>query len=54
MLFAECPWEIIGADLYTNDGRDHLIVVDCFSNSWEIHHQPESKVNIGKSLRFFN
>ena len=40
---AERPWEKIGADLYTIDGKDYLIVVDYFSNFWEIDHLPDQR-----------
>ena len=42
---AERPWEKIGADLYTIDGKDYLIVVDYFSNFWEIDHLPDTKAS---------
>lgn len=35
---AECPWKKIGTDLHTIDGQDNFIVVDYFSNFWEIDH----------------
>ena len=37
---AERPWEKIGTDLYNIDGQDYLVVVDYFSNFWEIEHLP--------------
>ena len=40
---AERPWEKIGTDLYTIDGNDYLIVVDYFSNFWEIDHLIDTK-----------
>jgi len=40
---AERPWEKIGADLYIIDGKDYLIIVDYFSNFWEIDHLPDTK-----------
>lgn len=41
----ERPWEKIGTDLYTIDGQDYLIVVDYFSNFWEIDHLPNTKAS---------
>ena len=41
----ERPWEKIGADLYTIDGQDYLIVIDYFSNFWEIDHLPNIKAS---------
>ena len=42
---AERPWEKIGTDLYTIDGNDYLIVVDYFSNFWEIDHLIDTKAS---------
>lgn len=39
------PWEKVGKDLYTIDGHDHLIVVDCFSNFWEIDKLNDRKAS---------
>ena len=30
------PWEKVGADLFSLDGRDYLITVDYLSNFWEV------------------
>ena len=38
-------WEKIGTDLNTIDGQDYLIVVDYFSNFWEIDHLPNTKAS---------
>ena len=52
---AEPPWEKIGTDLYTINGQDYLIVVDYFSNFWEINHLPNTTAStvIGKLKRLF-
>ncbi|XP_031560474.1 uncharacterized protein K02A2.6-like, partial [Actinia tenebrosa] len=42
---AERPWEKIGADLFTIDGKDYLVMVDYFSNFWEIDHLPDTKAS---------
>ena len=42
---AERPWEKIGTDLYTIDGNDYLIVVDYFSNFWQIAHLTDKKAS---------
>ena len=39
---AERQWEKIGTDLYTINDQDYLIVVDYFSNFWEIDHLPNT------------
>ena len=31
------PWEKVSADLYTIPDKDYLILVDYFSNFWEIN-----------------
>ena len=42
---AERPWEKIGTDLYTIDGKEYLIIVDYFSNFWEIDNLPDTKAS---------
>ena len=42
---AERPWEKIGTDLYNIDGQDYLVVVDYFSNFWEIEHLPNTTMS---------
>ena len=37
------PWEKIGADIYTIFGKDYLIIVDYFSNFWEIDCLPDQR-----------
>lgn len=39
------PWEKFGIDLYTIDGQDYLIMVDYFSNFWDIDHLQDTKVS---------
>jgi len=39
------PWEKVGTNLYTLDGQEYLIVVDYFSNFWEIDHLHDTKVS---------
>lgn len=39
------PWEKVGTDLYTIDGQDYLIVVDYFSNFWEIDKRHDTKTS---------
>ena len=43
--FTERPWDKIGVDLYTIDSNDYLIVVDYFSNFWEIDHLTDTKAS---------
>ena len=45
---AERPREKISTDLYTIHGKDYLIVVEYFSNFWEIDPSPNTKTNIKK------
>ena len=42
---AERPWEKIGTNLYTINGQDYLIVVDYFSNFWEMDHLPNTRAS---------
>ena len=42
---AEGIWEKTGTVLYTIDGNDYLIVVDYFSNFWEIDHLIDTKAS---------
>jgi len=39
------PWEKVGTDLYNIDGKEYLIVVDYFSNCWEIDHLHDTKAS---------
>ena len=36
------PWEKVGSDLFTLEGRTYLITVDYYSNFWEIDYLPTS------------
>ena len=38
-------WEKVGADLYTIDGQEYLIIVDYFSSFWEIDHLHDTKAS---------
>ncbi|KAK3737985.1 hypothetical protein QZH41_001000 [Actinostola sp. cb2023] len=42
---AERPWEKIGTDLHTIDGKEYLIVIDYFSNFWEMDPLPDTKAS---------
>ena len=37
------PWEKIGIDLFSIKGKDYLVLVDYFSNFWEINHLQDTK-----------
>ena len=37
------PWEQVGTDLFSLDGRDYLITVDHLSNFWEVDRLPDTK-----------
>ena len=37
------PWAKVGCDLFTYQSQAHLIVVDYFSEFWEIEHLTETK-----------
>ena len=49
------PWEKIGVDLMTLEGRDYLITVDYFSNFWEVDrlYSTDSKAVITKLKAHF-
>lgn len=40
-----CPWERVGADNFTLSGKDYLVLVDYFSNFWEVNHLPDTKAS---------
>ncbi|KAK3751920.1 hypothetical protein QZH41_007937 [Actinostola sp. cb2023] len=42
---AERPWEKIGTDLYIIDVKEYRIVVDYFSNCWEMDPLPDTKAS---------
>lgn len=37
------PWEKIGTDIFTLDGKDYLVTIDYFSNFWEVDRLPNTK-----------
>ena len=37
------PWEKVGTDLFSLDGRDYLITVDYLSNFWEVDRLLDTK-----------
>ena len=37
------PWEKVGTDLFSLDGRDYLITVDYLSNFWEVDRLSDTK-----------
>ena len=37
------PWEKVGTDLFSLDGRGYLITVDYLSNFWEVDRLPDTK-----------
>ena len=39
------PWEKIAVDICTTDGKDYLMIVDCFSNFWVIDRLRETKAS---------
>lgn len=48
------PWQILGTDLFSWHGKDHLIVTDYYSRYWEVAQLPDTKsatvVNFTKSI----
>ncbi|KAK3717088.1 hypothetical protein QZH41_008699, partial [Actinostola sp. cb2023] len=44
-VIAERPWKKIGTNLYTIDGKEYRIVVDYFSNFWEMDSLPDTKTS---------
>lgn len=39
----DCPWEKVGAAIFTVNGKDYIVLVDYFSNFWEVKQVPASK-----------
>ena len=37
------PWEKVAVDTFTYDGKDYLVMVDYFSNFWEVDRLPNTK-----------
>ena len=49
------PWERIGADIFNHDGNDYLIVVDYFSNFFDVTkiNSPSTAIVIKEFKRLF-
>ena len=39
----ERPWQRIGMDIFTTDGQSYLIMVDYYSDFWEVDQLPDTK-----------
>ena len=39
------PWEKIATDIFTLDGKDYLVTIDCYSNFWEVDRLPNTKAS---------
>ena len=39
------PWEKIGMDIFTLDGKDNLVTIDYYSNFWEVDRLQNTKAN---------
>lgn len=39
------PWERVGADIFTLDGKDYLVTIDYYSNFWEVDRLPDTKAS---------
>ena len=37
------PWEKVGTELFSLNGRDYMITVDYLSNFWEVDRLPDTK-----------
>ena len=49
---ADCPWQKIGADVFTLDGTDYLCVVDYYSSYFEVGRlESKTAASVAKKLR---
>jgi len=39
------PWEKVGADIFTLDGKDYLVTIDYYSNFWEVDRLPDTRAS---------
>ena len=39
------PWERVGTDIFTLNGKDYLLLVDYFSNFWEVNRLPDTRAS---------
>ena len=39
------PWERVGTDIFTLDGKEFLVTIDYYSNFWEVDRSPDTKVS---------
>ena len=39
------PRQKVAADIFTCDGKDYLVMVDYFSNFWEVDRLPNTKAS---------
>lgn len=39
-------WERVGVDIFILDGKDYLVIIDYYSNFWEVDRLLDIKVSI--------
>ena len=39
------PWEKVATDIFTLDGKDYLVIIDYYSNFWEVDRLPNTKAH---------
>ena len=39
------PWEKVGANIFEHDDKEYLIMVDYYSNFWEVDRLPDMKAS---------